>query len=188
MDTPIGRAVGNAVEVSEALDLLGGGGPADLRQITLALAGEMLALAGVDADPAAALDDGRGLEKFRAMVRAQGGDPDGALPAASQRHPVPATAAGFVTRLDARAVGVAAWRLGAGRARKEDSVSATAGVICLAKPGEPVSAGQPVLELHVDDPDRLAGALEALAGAIEIGPEPPSPPPLILERIPGRTT
>ncbi len=187
MDTPIGRAVGNALEVTEALDLLAGGGPADLREITLALANEMLALAGVDADPAAALDDGRGLEKFRAMVRAQGGDPDVTLPTAGQRHQVTAAEAGFVTRLDARGVGVAAWRLGAGRARKEDPVSATAGIICRAKPGEPVSAGQPVLELHIDDPARLAGALEALAGAIEIGPEPPPPPTLILERIPGRT-
>ena len=183
MDTPIGRAVGNAVEVREALELLAGGGPADLREITLALATEMLALAGVKADPAAALDNGQGLETFWAMVRAQGGDPDAPLPEARNRRNVEATADGFVTRLDARAVGMAAWRLGAGRARKEDPVSAVAGIICLAKPGEAVSAGQPVLELHIDEPGRVDAALDALAGAIEIGPEPPRAQPMILDRI-----
>ena len=183
MDTPIGRAVGNALEVTEALELLAGGGPADLREITLALATEMLALAGVEADPAAALDNGQGLETFRAMVRAQGGDPDAPLPQAHDRRNVEAIADGFVTRLDARAIGVAAWRLGAGRARKEDPVSAVAGIMCLAKPGEAVKAGQPVLELHVDDPARVDAALEALAEAIEIGPEPPPAQPMILDRI-----
>ncbi len=183
MDTPLGRAVGNAVEVQESVATLRGDGPADLVEVTLALATEMLALAGLDADPAAALADGRAFERYRAMIIAQGGDPDAPLPAAEHTEVVRAESAGWVVALDARAVGVAAWRLGAGRARKEDPVSAAAGVICLAKPGEPVEAGQPVLELRGDDPARFARALEALAGAVEIGPQPPAPAALILDRI-----
>jgi len=183
MDAPLGRAVGNAVEVTESVAALRGEGPADLVEVTLALATEMLALAGVDADPAAALADGRALDRYRAMIAAQGGDPDADLPAALHTEVVRADTAGWLRVLDARAVGVAAWRLGAGRARKEDPVSATAGIICLAKPGERMEAGQPVLELRADDPGRFERALEALAGALEIGPEPPEPASLILERI-----
>jgi thymidine phosphorylase len=185
MDVPLGRAVGNAVEVEEAVATLRGEGPPDLVAVTLALAAEMLRLAGISADPAAALADGRALTAYRAMIAAQDGDPDAPLPAASHREVVTAASAGWLRSLDARAVGVAAWRLGAGRARKEDPVSATAGVICLAKPGDMVAAGQPVLELRGDDPGRFARAREALTGAIEIGAEPPVPAPPVLERISG---
>jgi thymidine phosphorylase len=183
MDTPLGRAAGNAVEVAEAVATLSGDGPADLVEVTLALAREMLALAGLPGDPADALASGRALAKYREMIAAQGGDPDAPLAVAAHTEIVPAAAAGFVRRLDARAVGVAAWRLGAGRARKEDAVSAAAGVICLAKPGEPVEAGQPVLELRADEPGRFSRALAALDGAIEIGPEPPAAVPVVRERI-----
>jgi thymidine phosphorylase len=183
MDCPLGRAVGNAVEVEEAVATLRGDGPADLIAVTLALAAEMLRLAGIDADPAAALADGRALGSYRAMIAAQGGDPDAPLPVAPHAEVVTAGRAGWMTALDARAVGVAAWRLGAGRARKEDPVSAAAGVICLAKPGDRVEAGQPVLELRADDPSRFGRARAALAGAIEIGAEPPAPVDPVLERI-----
>jgi thymidine phosphorylase len=183
MDMPLGRAVGNAIEVEEAVATLRGEGPPDLVEVTLALASEMLALAGIDADPAAALADGRALDRYRRMIAAQGGDPDAALPRAGFTEAVLAPASGWLRRLDARAVGVAAWRLGAGRARKEDRVSAAAGLFCLAKPGERVEAGQPVIELRADDESRLARAHAALAGAIEVGPEPPAASPLVIERI-----
>ena len=183
MDTPLGRAVGNALEVEESAAVLRGAGPADLVQVTLALAAEMLRLAGIDADPAAALADGRALDRYRAMIAEQGGDPDAELPRAAVSAVLTAPETGWLRRLDARAVGVAAWRLGAGRARKEDPVSAGAGVLCLAKPGERVAAGQPVLELRTDDESLLAGARAALAGAIEVGDEPPPEVPLVIERI-----
>jgi thymidine phosphorylase len=183
MDTPLGRAIGNAVEVSESVATLRGEGPADLVEVTLALAAEMLALTGIDADPAAALADGRALERYRTMIAAQGGDPAAELPSAEHTTLVRAAASGFLASLDARAVGVAAWRLGAGRARKEDPVSAAAGIICLAKPGDHVTAGEPVLELRSDDSSRFGRALEALDGAIEIAPEPPESAPLIIDRI-----
>jgi thymidine phosphorylase len=173
MDEPLGRAVGNALEVAECIEVLRGGGPADLVEVTLALAREMLDLAGIDQDPAAALSDGRALNRFEAMVRAQHGDPEAPLPVAEHVELVPAAATGWVERLDARSVGVAAWRLGAGRANKVDAVSATAGVICLAKPGDRVDAGMPLLELHADDAGRFPRALEALSEAVEIGPDPP---------------
>jgi thymidine phosphorylase len=183
MDTPLGRAVGNAVEVEESVATLQGDGPADLVEVTLALATEMLALAGIDADPAVALADGRALERYRAMITAQGGDPDAELPSARQVTVVRAESGGWISALDARSVGVAAWRLGAGRARKEDPVSPAAGIICLVKPGDQVDVGQPVLELRSDDPGRFDRALEALAGALEIGAQPPEPVGLILDRI-----
>ena len=183
MDEPLGRAVGNAVEVEEAVATLSGHGPADLVAVTLALAGEMLRLAGISADPAAALADGRALDSYRVMIAAQGGDPDAALPTARHSRMVTAEAAGWVRAMDARAVGVASWRLGAGRARKEDPVSAAAGIICLAKPGERVEAGQPVLELRGDDLGKFDHAHAALAAAIEIGPQPPERAAPVLERI-----
>ena len=183
MDVPLGRAVGNAVEVQESVDTLRGEGPADLVEVTLALAREMLALAGLAADPAAALADGRALDTYRAMIAGQGGDPDAPLPGAAHSQIVPAPASGWLGRLDALAVGTAAWRLGAGRARKEDPVSAGAGVICLAKPGDRVERGQPLLELRTDDQARFGRAIEALAGGIEIGPEPPVIGPRVIERI-----
>jgi thymidine phosphorylase len=186
MDTPLGRAAGNAVEVAEAVATLSGQGPPDLVAVTVALGAQMLRLAGRPGDEAAltaALADGRALARYREMITAQGGDPDAPLPAAAHTEVVTAGTGGYLRRLDARAVGVAAWRLGGGRARKEDPVSAAAGVICLVKPGEPVTAGQPVLELHGDDPGRFGPARAALDQMIEIGPEPPEPAPLILERI-----
>jgi len=183
MDEPLGRAVGNAIEVEEAVATLRGGGPDDLVAVTLALATEMLRLGGIDADPAAALADGRAFGSYRAMITAQGGDPDAALPAAEHTTMVTAETAGWITAMDARAVGVAAWRLGAGRARKEDPVSAAAGIMCLAKPGERVGAGQPVLELRADDPAKFERARDALRGAITIGPERPETADPVLERI-----
>ncbi len=178
MDIPLGRAVGNAVEVQECVAALTGTGPPDLMQVTLALAAEMLALAGIEADPAAAISDGRALEAFRAMVRAQGGDPDAPLPqAAHVTTALAAPADGWLTGLDALAVGTAAWRLGAGRARKEDPVSAAAGVICLVKPGEQVRKDQPVLQLRADDPGRFGPALAALDGAVTFAAQPPPPLP-----------
>jgi thymidine phosphorylase len=185
MDTPLGRTAGNALEVAEAVDVLSGRGPDDLVEVTLALAREMLSLAGVgdDVDPADALRDGRALAVWNDLIAAQGGDPSAPLPVASERSSVRAERAGYVQRLDARAVGVAAWRLGAGRARKEDPVSATAGVVCLAKEGDVVDAGQPVLELHADDASRFETALDALRGGILIGDDAPPARPLVLDRI-----
>ncbi len=186
MDAPLGRAVGNAVEVEESVAALRGDGPSDLMRVTLALAEQMLALAGIEADPAAALADGRAYRTFRAMVSAQGGDPDAPLPrAAHVIQALPAPADGWLADLDALKVGTAAWRLGAGRARKEDRVSATAGVICLAKPGDRVRAGQPLVELRTDQPERFGPALAALEGAIAVTEQNPraalSP---VIERIP----
>ena len=184
MDVPLGRAVGNAVEVEESVATLRGHGPADLVAVTLALAAEMVSLAGLDADPAAILADGSAWETYRRFVIAQGGDPDAVLPAAAPRtETVTANTDGYLTDLDALSVGVAAWRLGAGRARKEDPVSAAAGAICLVKPGEPVETGQPVLELRTDDPVRIARARAALSNAFTIGKEPMELPGPVIDRI-----
>jgi thymidine phosphorylase len=183
MDVPLGRAVGNAVEVEESVQALQGHGPADLMEVTLALARQMLVLADIDADPAAAIADGRALAAYRAMVRAQGGDPDAPLPQAAHTQVLPAPASGWLTGLDALKVGIAAWRLGAGRARKEDDVSPSAGIICLVKPGEAVQAGQPLLELRADEPERFGPALAALEGATAVSDRRPPPPvsPVISE-------
>jgi thymidine phosphorylase len=162
--------------------VLAGGGPPDVVELTLALAREMLAGAGVDADPERALRGGRAMDVWRAMIGAQGGDPDADLPVAREVDTITAHRDGVLSTVDARAVGVAAWRLGAGRARKEDPVSATAGVLLRAKQGDRVVAGQPLLELHTDDPARLDRAREALAGGLVIGGEPDGLP-LILDRI-----
>ncbi|HXS63071.1 MAG TPA: thymidine phosphorylase [Streptosporangiaceae bacterium] len=183
MDSPLGRAVGNAVEVAESIETLRGAGPDDLVEVTLALAREMLALAGIDTDPAVALADGRALAKYREMIAGQGGNPDVPLPVARHVQIVKAPASGWLRRLDALAVGTAAWRLGAGRARKEDPVSAGAGVICKVKPGEQVKFSQPLLELRTDEPERFAAAVDALAGAIEVGPDAPVIGPAVIERI-----
>jgi thymidine phosphorylase len=184
MSTPLGASAGNALEVAEAVEVLAGGGPADVVALTLTLAREMLAAAGVDGvDPADALRDGRAMDVWRRMIGAQGGDPDAPLPTAKEREDVPAPASGVLTRLDALAVGVAAWRLGAGRARKEDAVSAGAGVRLLARPGDRVTAGSPLLELHTDDPGRFAAARAALDGGIEIGDSAPAERPLLLDRV-----
>jgi len=188
MSTPLGLTAGNALEVRESVEVLAGGGPADVVELTLALAREMLAAAGrPDADPAAALADGRAMDVWRRMIAAQGGDPDATLPVARETEQVLAQRDGVLDSLDALAVGVAAWRLGAGRARKEDPVQAGAGVELHAKPGDLVRAGQPLLTLHTDTPERFARAREALEGAIRIssaGSVPASSPrELVLDRI-----
>ncbi|WP_461034808.1 thymidine phosphorylase [Streptomyces mayteni] len=189
MSTPLGLTAGNALEVRESVEVLAGGGPADVVELTLALAREMLDAAGLpDADPAAALADGSAMDRWRRMIAAQGGDPDAPLPTARETHTVTASESGVLTDLDAYAVGVAAWRLGAGRARKEDPVQAAAGVELHAKPGDRVTAGAPLLTLHTDTPERFEPALAALAGdeAIRIAPvgavrEPGSS--IVLDRV-----
>jgi thymidine phosphorylase len=186
MSTPLGLTAGNALEVRESLEVLAGGGPPDVVELTLALAREMLAGAGLpDADPAAALADGRAMDSWRRMIAAQGGDPDAALPVALETHVLAAPADGVLVRLDALAVGVAAWRLGAGRARKEDAVQAGAGIELHAKPGALVRAGEPLMTLHTDTPERFGPALADLAAAVTIAPEGSRPPgrPLILDRL-----
>ncbi|MEU5989053.1 thymidine phosphorylase [Spirillospora sp. NPDC047418] len=184
MDRPLGNAVGNAVEVAESVEVLAGGGPSDVVELTLTLAREMLAAAGLTSkDPADALKDGSAMDVWRRMITAQGGDPDAPLPSARETHTVTAPSSGVLTKLDAYGVGVAAWRLGAGRARKEDPVSFGAGVICHAKPGDTVKEGQPLLTLHTDDETRLPRALESLDGAYEIADAGPAVTPLIIDRI-----
>jgi thymidine phosphorylase len=184
MSTPLGRTAGNALEVAESVEVLAGGGPSDVVALTVELAREMLAAVGLsDVDPALALRDGSAMDVWRRMIAAQGGDPSAPLPVAPEVEVVRAASDGVVSRLDAYAVGVAAWRLGAGRARKEDPVSASAGVVMLRKPGEAVRAGDPVLELHTEDAARFPAALSALEGALDVSREAPDVPPLILERI-----
>ncbi|SIT88529.1 thymidine phosphorylase [Microbacterium sp. RU33B] len=184
MNTPLGLAIGNANEVRESVEVLAGGGPADIVELTVALAREMLALAGQpDADVDAALKDGRAMDVWRAMIRAQDGDPDAALPTPRETHTVVADASGVVTRMDALPFGVAAWRLGAGRARPQDPVVATAGVDLHVKPGDPITAGQPLFTLSAEDASRFPRAIDALEGAWEIGAEAPASVPLVLERI-----
>ena len=188
MSTPLGLTAGNALEVAESVEVLAGGGPPDVVDLTLALAREMLVAAGVtDVDPADRLADGSAMDVWRAMIAAQGGDPDAALPVARESETVLAEADGVLVALDALAVGVAAWRLGAGRGRKEDPVSAGAGVVMHAKPGALVRAGQPLLTLHTDDPTRFAGAIDALVAATVIAPGDSRPPdvPLVLDRVAG---
>jgi thymidine phosphorylase len=184
MSTPLGRAVGNAVEVTESLEVLAGGGPPDVVELTLALAAEMLAAAGLrDADAAGALRDGRAMDSWRRMIRAQGGDPEAPLPEAVEREVIRADADGHVSAVDAYAIGIAAWRLGAGRARKEDAVSASAGVLLHRRPGDEVWAGDVLCELRTEDAGRIPAALAAAAGAFSIAAAAPEPRPLILERI-----
>ena len=170
MNVPLGRAIGNANEVRESVEVLAGGGPSDVVELTVALAREMLALAGrPDADVAAALADGRAMDTWRAMISAQGGDPDAALPVARETHVVTAPRSGVLVQQDALPFGIAAWRLGAGRARKQDPVQHSAGIDLHAKPGDTVTAGQPLFTLNADDAARFARALEALDGAYRIG-------------------
>ena len=183
MDTPLGHAVGNALEVSESIDVLNGKGPQDVIEITLALAKEMLQLAGINKDPATGLKDGTALQVWKKMIVAQGGNPDIEIPVAKQKENIVATQSGYITDLDAYAIGLSAWRLGAGRAKKEDAVSKTAGIICLAKEGDYVEKDQPVLELHIDDSSRLPLAKEALKNAFTIGAEPREKRKIVLERI-----
>ncbi|WP_218021420.1 thymidine phosphorylase [Nocardia acidivorans] len=184
MHTPLGRTAGNALEVAESLEVLAGGGPADVIELTLALAREMLVQAGIDGiDPADALADGRAMDHWRAMITAQGGDPDAPLPRARHSETLVAPASGVLTRLDALDIGIATWQLGAGRARQGDSVQAGAGIEMHAKPGDPVTAGQPLLTLHTDTPEAIPIALETLRPAFTIGDGPIPQTPLILDRI-----
>lgn len=184
MDQPLGLTAGNGLEVTEAVDALAGGGPPDLVEVTLALAQEMVALADLDADPAEILASGRAMDLWRAMVAAQGGDPTAPLPTASVVDHWTAPAGGVISRIDALAVGVAAWRLGAGRAAKEDDVSASAGVLLRRVHGDPVAAGEVIAELHTDDPSLLPAAHEALSSALTIADTAPEPRRLIAARIP----
>jgi thymidine phosphorylase len=185
MGTPLGLTAGNAIEVEESVEVLAGGGPADVVELTVRLAEEMLRCAGVsDADPAAALNDGRAMDVWNRMIAAQGGDPRAKLPAARESETIYAPADGVVEELDAFAVGVAAWRLGAGRARKEDAVQAAAGVRLHAKPGATVRAGEPLMTLLTDTPEKFARAKEALDHAVTIAPVGSRPAQqLIIDRI-----
>ena len=186
MSTPLGLTAGNALEVRESVEVLAGGGPSDVVDLTIALAREMLDAAGRhDADPEAALRDGRAMDVWKRMIRAQGGDPDATLPVAKESQVVTAASDGVLVELDALAVGVAAWRLGAGRARRDDVVQAGAGVELHVKPGAVVRAGQPIMTIFTDTPDRFARAQEALADAVTITADGSAKAggPVVLERI-----
>ncbi|WP_440901535.1 thymidine phosphorylase [Actinosynnema sp.] len=185
MSVPLGAAVGNAIEVAESVDVLRGGGPEDVVELTVALAREMLALAGIDVDPARVLASGEAYETWARMIRAQGGDPEAELPVAKHTRVLEAAEDGVLTGLDAYAVGVAAWRLGAGRARKEDPVQAGAGVRCLVKPGASVTAGQPIAELHTDTPEAFDAAFETLRAGVELNGEVTERSALVIDTIRG---
>ncbi|MBU6347565.1 MAG: thymidine phosphorylase [Actinomycetales bacterium] len=187
MDTPLGNSAGNALEVAESLEVLAGGGPADVVELTIALANEMFIAAGIEPtkDPGTALSDGSAMDIWRKMITAQGGQVDAPLPRAKHVEVVRAERDGYLTKLDALAVGIAAWRLGAGRARKEDAVQAGAGVIWHTKLGEPVVAGQTLFTLHTDDENRITNAIESLNTGYEIGTAEEIAPslPLIIDRV-----
>lgn len=190
MSTPLGRGIGNGLEVAESVEVLAGGGPADVVELTVTLAREMLAGAGVtDVDPADALRDGRAMDVWRRMIEAQGGDADADMPVAPHVEEVKATDDGVITRVDALGVGIAAWRLGAGRARKEDPVQASAGVFLHKTLGETVKKGDVIASLHTETPERMGRALDALAdacagaGAIEIGGRGAGRGPIVLDTI-----
>ena len=170
MDVPLGYACGNGIEVAESLEVLSGGGPADVVDLTVALARQMVKAAGLDGtDPADVLASGKAMDVWRDMVRAQGGDPDAPLPVAHHSQDVIASEAGIVTGIDAMSVGLAAWRLGAGRARKEDPVQAAAGVMLRVRPGDRVVAGQPLATLLTDTADTISRAEDALIDAFTVG-------------------
>lgn len=184
MDAPLGRAVGNANEVSEAVEVLSGGGPDDVVALTVALAREMLRMAGQpDIDPHEALMNGQALDTWYRMIRSQGGDPEAPLPQATEQEVVRASRAGYVQRVDARAVGVAAWRLGAGRSHPNDGVDHAAGVTVHVRPGDLVAVGDPLFTAHCDNPGRLARGLEKLEEACELAEAAPEIRPIVLERV-----
>ncbi|WP_046300243.1 thymidine phosphorylase [Mycobacterium sp. UM_Kg27] len=185
MSTPLGCAVGNAIEVAEALDVLAGGGPADVVALTVRLASEMLALAGIDgADPEQALCDGTAMDRFAAMVAAQGGDLGVPLPLGACTETVTAQRGGFMGDIDAMAVALAAWRLGAGRSRPGERVQHGAGVRIHRRPGDPVAAGDTLFTLYTETPERIVPALAELGGGYRVGDTPPLPRPLIIEATP----
>ena len=183
MDQPLGRAVGNALEVQESVDVLRGDGPEDVRELTLSLARTMLELVGIDVDPATRIDDGSAYDLYRRMIAAQGGDPDAELARGSHHHVVTAAHDGIVQSVDALGVGVAAWRLGAGRARKEDPVSAGAGVMCLVREGDFVVAHQPLFELFADDAEHLERGRASIENAVTLGDHATEVAPILLERV-----
>lgn len=187
MDVPLGRTAGNALEVQESIDVLAGGGPADVIELTVTLAREMLEASGAPGlkDPATALDDGSAMDVWRAMIGAQGGDLSVPLPVARETHDVIADASGYLTKLDALSVGMASWRLGAGRARKEDSVQFGAGIQWHVGHGDLVTKGQTLFTLHTDEPARFESALEVLTQGYEIGAESQISQrlPLIIDRV-----
>ncbi len=187
MSTPLGLEIGNALEVKESVEVLAGGGPSDVVELTIELAREMLRLAGkTDVDVAAALKDGRAMDKWRQMIAAQGGDPDAALPEAREHQVILAPADGVITHLDALQVGTASWRLGAGRARKEDPVQFGAGITLHAQLGSEIKAGQPLMTLHTDEAERFSRAIEALEGSFKIeAAAVPAPRKILLDRIDG---
>lgn len=182
MDTPLGYAVGNGIEVAETLEVLDGGGPEDVVELTVELARHMLHGAGIDANPAEHLINGKAMDSWRAMVAAQHGDPDAPLPEPSHQHTVVAPASGVVTRLDARAIGEAAWRLGAGREMQGQPVQATAGIRLHAKPGDTITAGEPLFSLYTETPDRFAAAELILKNAVDTAQDF-TPPELIVDVI-----
>ncbi|MCT1618310.1 thymidine phosphorylase [Janibacter hoylei] len=189
MSVPLGLTAGNALEVRESVEVLSGGGPSDVVDLTVALADEMTRAAGREVgedELRAALADGRAMDVWRRMIAAQGGDPDAALPTARETETITADTDGYLTSLDAMAVGVAAWRLGAGRARKEDPVQAGAGVELHARPGDRVVAGQPLMTLHTDTPERFARAREALDGGWQVSGEAPPSSSVVIDRITAR--
>lgn len=184
MNRPLGATVGNALEVAEALEVLAGGGPPDVVELTLRLAAEMLALAGVgDRDPADTLRDGTAMDRFRRLVAAQGGDLSVPLPIGRHSETVTAPRGGTMGDIDAMAVGLAAWRLGAGRSRPGEWVQAGAGLRIHRRPGEPVAAGEPLFTLYTDTPERFGAALAELDGGWNVGDGAPAPRPLIIDRI-----
>jgi thymidine phosphorylase len=187
MDIPLGLTAGNALEVRESVEVLSGGGPEDVVQLTVLLAQEMLNLVGIkDADPAAALKNGKAMDVWRAMISSQGGDPDAKLPVAKESTVVRADKDGTILSMDAMKVGMAAWRLGAGRSRQGESVQAGAGIEIHAKPGEHIKAGSPLYTLHTDVAATFARALESLENSVEIGELPAGGIdrlPLVIERI-----
>lgn len=184
MSGPLGASVGNALEVAEALDVLAGGGPPDVVELTLRLAGEMLELAGIDGrDPRDTLRDGTAMDRFRRLVAAQGGDLSIPLPIGSHSETVIAHRSGTMGSIDAMAVGLAAWRLGAGRSRRGGQVQFGAGVRIHRRPGEPVVAGEPLFTLYTDTPERVGAAIAELDGAWSVGDTPPRLGPLVIDRI-----
>ena len=184
MNCPLGMTVGNALEVAEALEVLAGGGPPDVVELTLRLAEEMLELAGIDGiDPGQTLRDGTAMDRFRRLVAAQGGDLSVPLPIGSHSETVVAHRSGTMGNIDAMAVGLAAWRLGAGRSRPGGQVQFGAGVRLHRRPGEPVAAGEPLFTLYTDTPQRIGVAIAELDGGWSIGDTPPVPRPLIIDRI-----
>jgi thymidine phosphorylase len=184
MNRPLGATVGNALEVVEAMEVLAGGGPPDLVELTLRLAEEMLELAGIDGrDPGETLRDGSAMDRFRQLVTAQGGDLSAPLPLGAYSENVIAYRNGTMADIDAMAVGLAAWRLGAGRSRPGEQVQSGAGVRIHRRAGEPVAAGEPLFTLYTDTPERFGAAMAELDGGFSIGDTPPELGPLIIDRI-----